>query len=195
MGILQRPDMKVVLGVACLILGSSAKVLFGPVAKANHLNQEGCDVDMGWLQGAEGSNKCYMLIKGYDFSTCYSNDQFGGYGMDWFDAMQCCYYQGGYLAEPQNAEETEKINTYLTISNGGDKQNSWWFGGSDLHHEGSWVWMSGAPWGYENWNEGEPNQNGNEDCTAFDSQGGYKVVCASPFLTLNHEETVFRQCF
>merc|ERR1719312_1029629 len=33
--------------------------------------------------------------------------------------MQCCYYQGGYLAEPQNAEETEKINTYLTISNGG----------------------------------------------------------------------------
>ena len=48
-------------------------------------------------------------------STCYSNDQFGGYGMDWFDAMQCCYYQGGYLAEPQNAEETEKINTYLTI--------------------------------------------------------------------------------
>ena len=74
--------MKAVLGVACLILGtlysshigfnsstvgSPAKVLFGPVADANHLNQEGCDVDMGWLQGAEGSNKCYMLIKGYDF--------------------------------------------------------------------------------------------------------------------------------
>ena len=48
-------------------------------------------------------------------STCYSNDQFGGYGMDWFDAMQCCYYQKGYLAEPQNAEETTSINTYLTI--------------------------------------------------------------------------------
>ena len=35
--------------------------------------------------------------------------------------------------------------------------------------------MSGAPWGYENWEEGEPNQNGNEDCTAFDSQAEYKV--------------------
>ena len=44
-----------------------------------------------------------------------------------------------------------------------------------MHHEESWVWMSGAPWGYENLNEGEPNQNGNEDCTAFDSQAGYKV--------------------
>merc|ERR1712168_672002 len=107
-------DMKTVLGLACLILGCSAKVLFGPVAEANHLNQNGCDVDNGWLAGAAGSNKCYMLIKGYDYSTCYSNDQFGGYGMDWFDAMQCCYYQGGYLAEPQNEEETTSINTYLT---------------------------------------------------------------------------------
>ena len=25
------------------------------------------------------------------FSTCYSDT--GYYGMDWFDAMQCCYYQ------------------------------------------------------------------------------------------------------
>ena len=72
---------------------------------------------------------------------------------------------------------------------GGDKQSSWWMGATDLHHEGSWVWMSGAvrlstsnhsqycllqPWSYEHWNEGEPNQNGNEDCGAFDSQAeGY----------------------
>ena len=47
--------------------------------------------------------------------TCYSSDPWGGYGMDWFDAMQCCYYQNSYLAEPTSAAETEKINTYLTI--------------------------------------------------------------------------------
>ena len=69
-----------------------------------------------------------------------------------------------------------------TLANGGDKQNSWWMGGTDLHHEGSWVWMSGAPWGYENWNDGEPNQNGNEDCTAFDSQAGYKVRITNYFI-------------
>merc|ERR1712179_154028 len=99
----------------------------------------------------------------------------GGYGMDWFDAMQCCYFQNSYLAEPQNQEETDKINTYLTISTGGDRQNTWWMGATDMHHEGGWSWMSGAPWSFENWNEGEPNQNGNEDCGAFDSQAdGFK---------------------
>ena len=39
-----------------------------------------------------------------------------------------------------------------------------------MHHEGGWVWMSGAPWNFESWAENEPNQNGNEDCGAFDSQ-------------------------
>ena len=117
-----------------------------------------------------------MLIKGFDSSTCYSSDPWGGYGMDWFDAMQCCYFQNSYLAEPQNQEETDKINTYLTISTGGDRANTWWMGATDMHHEGGWVWMSGNPWSYENWNEGEPNQNGNEDCGAFDSQAdGFKV--------------------
>merc|ERR1712183_162777 len=29
----------------------------------------------------------------------------GGYGMDWFDAMQCCYFQNSYLAEPQTEAE------------------------------------------------------------------------------------------
>ena len=43
-------------------------------------------------------------------------------------------------------------------------------GATDMHHEGGWVWMSGAPWNFESWAENEPNQNGNEDCGAFDSQ-------------------------
>ena len=80
--------MKLVLGVACLVLGTasaihccryivniffiigtSAKVQFGPIADANHHNsQEGeCDPDLGWLAGADGSNKCYMLVKGFDY--------------------------------------------------------------------------------------------------------------------------------
>ena len=66
---------------------------------------------------------------------------------------------------------------------GGDKSSTWWMGATDLHLEGTWLWMSGAPWSYENWNEGEPNQNGNEDCGAFDSQAdGYKVTSYSMIL-------------
>ena len=28
------------------------------------------------------------------------------------------------------------------------------------HHQGVWTWMSGAPWSYDHWGEGEPNQVG-----------------------------------
>ena len=36
--------------------------------------------------------------------------------------------------------------------------------------------MSGAPWSFAPWGEGEPNQNGNEDCAAIDPQNeGYGV--------------------
>ena len=47
--------------------------------------------------------------------TCYAADSWGGYGMDWFDAMQCCYFQNSYLAEPTSQEEMDKIAMYLTI--------------------------------------------------------------------------------
>merc|ERR1712088_242453 len=53
-----------------------------------------------------------------------------------------CYLQRGYLAEPLSEEEQTKINPYLTISNGGNMQNTWWIGGIDLHQEGVWTWMS-----------------------------------------------------
>merc|ERR1712130_142729 len=69
---------------------------FGPIAEANHAAEStlGCDPDYGWSDGAEGTGKCYMLIKNFDYSTCYSDGGVGGYGMSWFDAMECCYYNG-----------------------------------------------------------------------------------------------------
>merc|ERR1711970_1680154 len=168
--------MSPLLHLLLLAAGSWA----GPVAPAaagNTSSTAGCDGDYGWLPGVEGSGKCYMLVK--DYNQC------GGdfyYGMDWFDALACCYLQRGYLAEPTSEEEQTKINTYLTISNGGNVQNTWWIGGIDLHQEGVWTWMSGAPWSYEHWGEGEPNQNGNEDCLAIDPQntnyGWMDLSCA-----------------
>ena len=35
-------------------------------------------------------------------------------GMSWFTAMECCYFNKGYLAEPQNEEEQAKIVEYIT---------------------------------------------------------------------------------
>ena len=71
-------------------------------------------------------------------STCYSDGGVGGYGMSWFDAMECCYYNKvaflshlkliivqslymtnaffkGYLAEPQSADEQAKIEEYIQV--------------------------------------------------------------------------------
>merc|ERR1711928_165401 len=116
--------MAFLLSLAFLVSGSLA----GPAVPAltgSASSTAGCDADYGWLPGVEGSGKCYMLVK--DYNQC------GGdfyYGMDWFDALACCYLQRGYLAEPLSEEEQTKINTYLTISNGGNVQNTWWIGGT-----------------------------------------------------------------
>merc|ERR1711948_31782 len=145
--------MAFLLPLAFLVSGSLAGPAV-PALSGNASSTAGCDADYGWLPGADGSGKCYMLVK--DYNQC------GGdfyYGMDWFDALACCYLQRGYLAEPLNEEETAKINTYLTISNGGNVQNTWWIGGIDLHQE-----------------------NGNEDCLAIDPQqenyGWMDLSCA-----------------
>ena len=48
----------------------SCELQFGPLAEKNHNSPDplvGCDPDFGWSDGAEGSGKCYMLIKSFDY--------------------------------------------------------------------------------------------------------------------------------
>ena len=126
----------------------------------------------------------------------------------WLKFSLSSFLQHGYVAEPMSQEEHDTIAQYLTIcayilnwsfkcvvsrrkceissANGGDKQNAWWLGGTDLHREvqslplevyptmtmlsgknnlirfyqstisqGVWLWMSGAPWSFAPWGEGE----------------------------------------
>merc|ERR1711970_1580040 len=175
------------LTLATFTLVCQAELKFGPVADKNHNGPDslaGCDPDYGWSDGADGSGKCYMLIKDYDYSTCYS-DGVGGYGLSWFNAMECCYYNKGYPAEPQNQAEQDKIVEYIQIADQGSLGlTAYWLGGNDLHREGSWVWPSGQPFTYTNWGEGEPNDSdGKEDCIAIDSPKEYKWMdlnCTEP---------------
>ena len=41
---------------------------------------------------------------------------------------------------------------------------AWWFGYSDQSSEGAWRWSDSTTNGYVNWQPGEPNNQGNEDC-------------------------------
>merc|ERR1711936_474856 len=38
-----------------------------------------CDPDYGWINGPEGTNKCYMILRDQAYSTCFS----GGSNPDW----------------------------------------------------------------------------------------------------------------
>ena len=90
----------------------------------------GCGPDFGWNDGADGSGKCYRVIKNADYTSGLLFNIHAGYalqcvyrscgvdlyetGMSWFTAMECCYFNKGYLAEPQNEDEQAKIVEYIT---------------------------------------------------------------------------------
>ena len=50
-----------------------------------------------------------------------------------------------------------------TIGDGGYH----YIGMSDLSAEGGFIWSDGTPVAYVNWNDGEPNNAGEEDCVVL----------------------------
>merc|ERR1712241_219726 len=99
--------------------------------------------------------------------------------------MECCYYNGGYLAEVANAEEQAKLEAIMLAADGPQGLTAYWLGGNDLHHEGGWIWPSGSPFTFTNWVDGEPNgnDNDNQNClasTAPRSTSGWTSSATSP---------------
>lgn len=82
----------------------------------------------------------------------------------WEEAKAACEAKGGHLATITSEEEQKKLNLY----NGGN--HNLWIGGYK-NAEGQWCWVTGEPWEYENWGDGEPNNSSNvvadENCVAM----------------------------
>jgi hypothetical protein len=51
-----------------------------------------------------------------------------------------------------------------------------WLGASDEAQEGVWVWVTGEPFTYTNWDFGEPNDAGGEDCAVYAEFGTWNDV-------------------
>ena len=84
--------------------------------------------------------------------------------LTWEEAKAACAAKGGHLATITSEEEQQKLNLY----NAGN--HNLWIGGCK-NAEGQWCWVTGEPWEYENWGDGEPNNSSNvvegENCVAM----------------------------
>ena len=76
--------------------------------------------------------------------------------MTWWDANDYCNRRGYTLASINSAAEGEFINA---ARNGILGYFTPWIGGR-MNSDGSWMWMDGSPWLYENWAAGAPGTSG-----------------------------------
>ncbi|XP_046378823.2 macrophage mannose receptor 1-like [Haliotis rufescens] len=120
------------------------------------------------------STKCGAFWES-DPSTPYCY-QFSDQQLTWYDADSTCKAHGGRLASIEASEESYFITGRIR----GKLSADYWIGANDLGTEGGWRWADNKPFGYLNWNAGEPNNYGNnEDCAAVLSSTGrwHDTVC------------------
>ncbi|XP_026088026.1 C-type lectin domain family 4 member E-like [Carassius auratus] len=89
--------------------------------------------------------------------SCYYVSE---YGRSWSDSQEYCQREGGHLAIILTAEEQTFIWNLLPRG----YWKSYWFGISDEKVEDEWYWVDGTKLVQSFWEEGEPNNHGNEDC-------------------------------
>jgi hypothetical protein len=128
----------------------------------------------GYMYNANGSGASNVAIKLYRRTnqtiTGFTNQQnYNGHSYYrstgtavWTTARTNCSNMGGHL---------------VTITTSGEQSfiyglwPSGWIGLTDEVTEGTWRWVTGETYSYKNWNNGEPNNSGNEDYVQFVSNG------------------------
>ena len=94
----------------------------------------------GWIQFGQTGN-CYKYMETK---------------MNWHEALeQCKANSNGTLASVPSKETNDFLLSLIT--------EFVWIGGLDRNKERIWEWSDGTPWGYENWNPGEPNNRGGNE--------------------------------
>jgi thiol-disulfide isomerase/thioredoxin len=97
--------------------------------------------------------------------------------MTWQEAKEYCERHGGHLATATSDAE----NQFIYDNFGQD--HVCWLGATDEENEGTWKWVTGEPWEYENWHDGEPSNNdtdgGSENYLILGNSQGVVVDGAS----------------
>ncbi|XP_052610693.1 CD209 antigen-like protein 2 [Peromyscus californicus insignis] len=88
--------------------------------------------------------------------SCYLFSQTQG---SWEASASSCQDLGAHLVIINSVEE-QRFMKYWNVR----KNQRSWIGLSDLRREDSWQWVDGTPLQLSFWKEGEPNNDGDEDC-------------------------------
>ena len=128
----------------------------------------------GYLYNANGSGANNVAINLYRRTnqtiTGFTNQQnYNGHSYyrstgvaNWTTARTNCSNMGGHLVTITTSGEQSFL--YALWPSG-------WIGLTDEVIEGTWRWVTGETYSYTNWNNGEPNNSGNEDYVQFVSNG------------------------
>ena len=116
------------------------------------------------VNGKEYAPGDTIIIKGGTEVTALWKSNYPRYkvfnlSLSWDEACAYCESLGGHMATITSAEENEEVYQAM-ISQG---YTSAYFGFTDRASEGTWVWVTGEPVQYTNWQKGEPNNQGNKE--------------------------------
>jgi hypothetical protein len=75
--------------------------------------------------------------------------------LDWHNAKADAERQGGFLACITGSNEWVEVNSLLGTST--INQTKPWLGASDESEEGTWSWVTGEPFEFSAWRDGEPS--------------------------------------
>ena len=85
-------------------------------------------------------------------------------GISWTEAKQYCENRrGGHLMTVNNSGEHDFIKSQLKNTG----VTRYYIGGTDEEKEGEWRWVTGEPFTYTCWGEGEPNGGRNQNHLIF----------------------------
>ncbi|MES2389751.1 MAG: lectin-like protein [Bacteroidota bacterium] len=78
----------------------------------------------------------------------------------WGRARHICDSAGGHMASITSEEERAFVAQLID----NEAVQTAWLGATDSLQEGDWQWVTGEPFTYMNWNEGEPNDLASASC-------------------------------
>ncbi len=81
-------------------------------------------------------------------------------GKDYSAAEASCKAKGGTML----SIHSQAVQDWASTTAFGINDAEWWIGLDDLDVEGTFTWSDGTPLDFTAWNDGEPNNAGEEDC-------------------------------